>query len=251
MEPILLSVIIPARNEERLIEGTVQQVLRACRALALETGCAADASQPNWELLVIDNASTDRTRECLQRLHDRKQITVVPLETLGAARARNAGRRHSSGRILVFIDADTIIPVDALCRIVERCRDQELVAGITSLAPLEKSVRAWMWWQFWNQVRRLPLARAKAMPALMFCTSTAFDTFGPFDEAVAIGEEWPILAGLYREHPEYLIYDRSIVAKSSSRRMNHGPFGYTRTLLKYVWAILHFQGRVHYSDSIR
>jgi hypothetical protein len=89
------------------------------------------------------------------------------------------------------------------------------------------------------------------MPAFMFCTSTTFDTFGPFDESVAIGEEWPILAGLYRHQRQNVIYDRSIVARSSSRRMNHGRFGYTRTFFKYVWAILHFQGRVHYSDTIR
>ena len=46
-------------------------------------------------------------------------------------------------------------------------------------------------WSFWNTVRLLPLPKAKAMPALMFCTASTFDALGPFDEEVAIGEEWP------------------------------------------------------------
>jgi glycosyltransferase involved in cell wall biosynthesis len=252
MNPIELSIIIPARNEERLIEQTIEHALRACQYFASQPADAAQGDTvKNWELIVVDNASTDRTCDCLQPYQTRGQLQIVPLPTLGAARARNVGRLHSRGRILVFIDADTMIPPESLSQISLHCHERELVAGITSLAQLEGGLRAWAWWSFWNHVRRLPLARAKAMPALMFCTTAAFDTFGPFDEAVAIGEEWPILAGLYQHRCQDVIYDRSIIARSSSRRMNHGKFGYTRTLLKYAWAILAYQGRVHYTDRIR
>ena len=81
-------------------------------------------------------------------------------------------------------------------------------------------------------MRRLPLPRAKAMPACMFCTREAFDEFGPFDERVAIGEEWPILAGLYRARPRRFVYDRAITALSSGRRMELQRFGYTRTFAR-------------------
>ena len=89
------------------------------------------------------------------------------------------------------------------------------------------------------------------MPALMFCTTAVFDEFGPFDEDVAIGEEWPILASVYRLRPNRFVYDRSLTGRTSSRRMERQAFGYTRTFLKYVWAILHRPGRVHYTDQIR
>lgn len=89
------------------------------------------------------------------------------------------------------------------------------------------------------------------MPALMFCTAEVFDELGPFDEDVAIGEEWPILASLYRLRPHRFVYDRSLTGLSSSRRMERQAFGYTRTFLKYVWAILHRSGRVNYTDRIR
>ena len=57
------------------------------------------------------------------------------------------------------------------------------------------------------------------MPACMFCTREAFDEFGPFDERVDIGEEWPILAGLYHARPAHFVYDQAITALSSGRRM--------------------------------
>ena len=111
--------------------------------------------------------------------------------------------------------------------------------------------RARCWWAFWNAVRRLPLPRAKAMPACMFCTREAFDEFGPFDERVAIGEEWPILAGLYRARPRRFVYDQAITALSSGRRMELQRFGYARTFARYVWAVLSFRGRVDYPDHVR
>ena len=89
------------------------------------------------------------------------------------------------------------------------------------------------------------------MPAVMFCTAEVFDEFGPFDEEVCIGEEWPILARVYHERRAQFVYDRTLTALSSSRRMERQPFGYLRTFAKYVWAVLHKSGRIHYSDQIR
>ncbi len=236
-----LSVIIPARNEFRLIRSTLNCVLGAIDRLG----------SIRAEVIVVDNASTDGTWDILQQYANNDQIKAVQLDQLGAARARNLGRVHANGRILVFVDADTQVSSDCLQRIVEHCDHRGMEAGITRLAGLEGGLRAHLWWSFWEHVRRLPLCRAKAMPALMFCTAKVFDEFGPFDESVAIGEEWPILANHYRRRRRNFVYDRSITALSSNRRMQAQPFGYSRTFLKYVWAILHRSGRLNYSDRIR
>ena len=236
-----LSVIIPARNERRLIRATLDCVFGAIGRL----------SPVCTEVIVVDNASTDGTWEILQQYANEDRIKAIQLDQLGAARARNLGRVHASGRLLGFVDADTQVSPDCLQRIVEHCDDRGIEAGITRLAGLEGGLRARVWWIFWEHVRRLPLCRAKAMPALMFCTAKVFDEFGPFDESVAIGEEWPILANHYRRRRRNFVYDRSITALSSNRRMQAQPFGYSRTFLKYVWAILHRSGRLNYSDRIR
>ncbi len=241
MSEPLVSIIIPARNEHRLIGQTLECVLTAVTHLERHAA----------EIIVVDNASTDGTWDILIQFAATRGIVCLQLDHLGAARARNHGRSNASGRILVFVDADTHVPPHCLQRIVEHCESGGIEAGITRLAGLEGGLRARLWWCFWEHVRRLPLARAKAMPALMFCTATVFDEFGPFDEEVAIGEEWPILASLYRHRPHRFVYDRSITALSSSRRMQAQPFGYVRTFFKYVWAILHRNGRLYFSDRIR
>jgi glycosyltransferase involved in cell wall biosynthesis len=236
-----VSVIIPARNEQRLIGGTLDRVLHSAHFFNRE----------DVEVIVVDNVSSDGTWEMVQQYTASEGVIAIREELLGAARARNHGRRHASGEILVFVDADTWIEPDCLSRIVDHCRVDGIDGGIVRLEGFGGGLRSRIWWLFWEHVRRLPLPRAKAMPALMFCKKAVFDEFGPFDEDVAIGEEWPILAGLYRHRPDRFVYDRSMTAYSSSRRMQAQRFGYLRTFFKYVWAILHRTGRIYYSDGIR
>jgi glycosyltransferase involved in cell wall biosynthesis len=241
MNAPIVSVIIPARNERRLIVSTLNQVFRAARNMG----------NHDVEVLVVDNASTDGTWEILQRYAKHHPIQTHKLSQLGAARARNFGRKHASGRILVFLDADTQVPTHAFSRIIEHCELRGIEAGITRLVGLEGGLRSAVWWWFWEHVRRLPLSHAKAMPAFMFCTASVFDEFGPFDEEVAIGEEWPILASLFRNRRHCFVYDRSLSIATSDRRMQQQVLGYSRTFLKYVWAILHQSGRRNYTDRIR
>jgi glycosyltransferase involved in cell wall biosynthesis len=237
---ITVSVIIPSLNEEALIAHTLESVQRALGTLPRDVAA---------EVIVVDNGSTDGTRRIA--LSASCGVRLLDCPAKGAARARNLGVRSSRGDILVFLDADTTIPVRSINEIVERCFQDGVSAGITKLGPRDGGLRACCWWLFWNSVRRLPLPRAKAMPAFMFCTRKTFEDFGPFDEDVAIGEEWPILAEVYRRRPDEFVYLHSITACTSSRRMELISFGYTRLFLKYVWAILDYRGRVHYDNTIR
>ena len=247
----LLSVIIPARNEAAQIEGTVRAALRAAAALARVPESDVSLPAAGAEILVVDNASSDDTAARLSGMAERYGVRVVPCREPGAARARNAGAAAATGSVLVFVDADTRVPPESLRRIRDLVDRGGFGAGIFRLAPQAAGIRAWCWWAFWNNVRRLPLARAKAMPAFMFCTRGVFERYGPFDESVAIGEEWPILAGLYRAAPGRLVYDRSLTAHTSGRRMDRQPFGYLRTYVRYGLAVLARPARVRYADTIR
>lgn len=244
-----IAVIIPARNEAALIGGTVEAALDAVAGLH-GLPHAPHLAQSDAEVLVVDNLSDDGTAEVVRGYERSHGVRLLRCERLRAACARNHGARHTAADVLVFADADTLLPRDGLRRILEHC-DAGAQAGITAFGSREGGRRAWLWWQLWGQIRRLPLPRAKAMPALMFCTRAAFERHGPFDEQVSIGEEWPILAEVYRRAPQTFVYDRALVALTSSRRMELQPLGYTRTLLRYAWAILHRSGRIDYPDTVR
>jgi hypothetical protein len=157
----------------------------------------------------------------------------------------------SAGRVLAFVDADTIVPDDAVGRILELHEDEGKCLVLYRLASREPGLRARLWWAFWGLARRLPLARAKSMPAFMSCDREHFEKYGPFVASWAIAEEWPLTAAAYRYHPERFLYDRTLTARTSSRRMELQAFGYLRTFLKWASAVLVAWARVDAYDRIR
>ncbi len=247
-----ISVIIPARNEAACLGATVSAILESAAHLqGLDAPSPQRLSPSPVEVLVVDNQSTDHTVQNLRPYIQAYGVKCLACSRLGAACARNLGARHARGNILVFVDADTRIPRAGLRRIADLVSVRGFKAGIFPLTGDSNTWSSACWWTFWNLVRRLPLARAKALPAFMFCTRDLFDQLGPFDECVQIGEEWPILAGCYRRYPHRLIYDRSLSATTSNRRMTLQPYGYAKTFFKYVWAVLHRSGRCGYPDTFR
>ncbi len=246
-----ISVIIPARNEEYLIDKTLFAALEAVSVLAGKPLERLVLGQTPVEVIIVDNISEDRTRTCVEPFVHKYGVQLIECKRLKASCARNEGVKKSLGDILCFVDADTLIPPGLLSRIIYLCEQQGYWSGIFRLASLERGVRAFLWWRFWHLIRRIPWSRTKSMPACMFCTRACFDTFGPFDEKVEIAEEWPLLKDVYQQDPQKVIYDDSLTALSSSRRMELQHFGYTRTLCKYIYAVTSSRGRKNFTDTIR
>jgi glycosyltransferase involved in cell wall biosynthesis len=91
----MISVIIPTFNRARVLEETVRNFLE----------CQTDGV--DYELLIVDNNSTDRTKEFAEQLAlriPRIRYIFEPLQ--GANRARNRGIRESRGEIVAFVDDD-------------------------------------------------------------------------------------------------------------------------------------------------
>ncbi|HEY3306152.1 MAG TPA: glycosyltransferase [Candidatus Binatia bacterium] len=88
----LVSVIIPAYNAAGFVHQAVQSVL--------------DQTYGNYEIIVVDDGSTDETREVLSRLHGR--LTYLYQPNRGAAAARNNGIRAAKGDFVCFLDADDL-----------------------------------------------------------------------------------------------------------------------------------------------
>jgi glycosyltransferase involved in cell wall biosynthesis len=89
----LVSVIIPVYKAERYIATTLQSVL--------------DQTYQNFELLIIDDGSPDRSIEICQQFIDRR-IKIICQENRGVAAARNHGIRAAQGEYIAFLDADDI-----------------------------------------------------------------------------------------------------------------------------------------------
>jgi hypothetical protein len=153
--------------------------------------------------------------------------------------------------VLCFVDADTIVPHNAVDRVLARHEHEGRCLVLYRLVSREPGIRAWLWWTFWGLMRHLPVARAKSMPAFMSCDRAHFDTYGPFDESFKTAEEWPLTGAAYRRHRERFLYDRRLTARTSSRRMELRPFGYLRTFLTWVLVVLFHRARTSPVDHIR
>ncbi len=246
-----LSIVIPARNEEALIGETLNAILASmARAAAVPPSDLWLPDTP-YEVIVADDGSRDRTASIVRAFVERAGVRFVPCTGRTCAAARNAGAKEAGGSILCFVDADTVIPVDAVDRVLDVHEKQGRCLVLYRLASREPGLRAWLWWGFWGMARRLPIARAKSMPAFMSCDREHFDRYGPFHETWAIAEEWPLTCAAYLRHRDRFLYDRSLTAQTSSRRMELQPFGYARTFLKWASAVLFPWARMSVSDRIR
>jgi len=98
-----VSVIMPVYNGERFIAEAIDSVLAQ--------------SLTDWELIVVDDGSTDRTPEVLKRYADPRILTIRQ-QNQGEGGARNAGLDHVCGTYVGFLDADDLYLSNALADFV-------------------------------------------------------------------------------------------------------------------------------------
>lgn len=251
MSETRLSFVIPARNEEALIAETLAAILASVARSAGMSRHDLWLPATPFEVVVADDSSDDATAEIVRTFADRAGVRLVRCAGGTCAAARNAGAAASRGRVLCFVDADTIVPENAVDRILHRHEAEARCLVLYRLVSREPGTRAWLWWTFWGLARHLPLARAKSMPAFMSCDRGHFEAYGPFDETFVTAEEWPLTGAAYRYHRARFLYDRSLCARTSSRRMELRPFGYFRTFLTWVSVVLFHWARTAPVDHIR
>src|SRR5258705_14016260 len=110
----MISFIVPAYNEERLLEATLAALHAAGRAVG-----------ELYELVVVDDASTDRTALIAQR-HGALLVSVTHRQI---AATRNSGAREANGELFIFVDADTIVNEAVVRCAIEAMRDGAVGGG--------------------------------------------------------------------------------------------------------------------------
>ena len=106
----MISVIIPAYNEEETLPTTLQHLLKM---------------SGRYEVLVVDGGSRDSTVQVASQ-HTRVQVVSAPK---GRASQMNAGAKQAQGEWLLFLHADTCLPEDALTRLNGLEMDARVEAG--------------------------------------------------------------------------------------------------------------------------
>ena len=249
---ILFSVIIPTFNAKKYISECISSILKN--------------GYPNYEIIVVDNSSTDDTLNYLKETFSRKIVKikfVILGKNYGPARARNEGAKVAKGQYLAFLDGDTEVEKDWIgealkgfienkkiaalqCKLLlmlnRNCYDYagEYLGSSGFLAPVasygEKDCGQY------DSFRKILAAKS----AGMFIRKDVFDKIGGFDEDYFIFLEetdlgWRCWLAGYEVifYPQSIVYHhfsatKSIVDKDFNNYLVrfHGTKNYIMTLIK-------------------
>jgi glycosyltransferase involved in cell wall biosynthesis len=213
--PVRLSVVIPAHNEENYIAPCLEAVLAEV---------AANGMHGRFEVLVVDNASSDRTAEIARGYQN---VRVVEEPTKGLTRARQRGLEEARGSVLAYVDADTRMPPGWIGCVLEAFdRDETLVCVsgpyvYHDATPTEAAFVRLYW-----RILASPAYRLTGFMVVggnFAARGEALVRMGGFDTTIAFyGEDTNIarrLAGIGR-----VCFDGNLVMPTSARRLHaEGP----------------------------
>lgn len=195
-----VSVIIPTRNRAYFLQQAIGSVL--------------DQTFRDFEVVVVDDGSTDATPYVLQKWKDR--IRVVRQESSGVSRARNVGIRAARGRYLSFLDSDDLWLKDKLevqVRFLDAnphyavCYTDEAWVRRGKRVNPKKSHRKYSGWIY---DRCLPLCIISPSSALM--RRGVLNAVGLFDENLPVCEDYDLWLRVASRFPIFFL-DRKLIIK--------------------------------------
>lgn len=167
----MISFIVPAHNEEDFLRPTLRSIHRA-----------ASSVQVRYEIVVVDDASTDATA----RAAGEEGASVIHVSHRHIAASRDAGARAAAGDVLIFVDADTLVS-EVVVRGAIRAFQTGAVGGAAlgvfdGKLPLYARALAALW-------LRIARLRNLTTGCFLFCTRDAYQAAGGFDQTLYVFED--------------------------------------------------------------
>ena len=204
---MLLTIVVPAFNEEGYLSETLASLDRAKAFLQRERSIQT-------EIIVVDNDSDDSTADVALALG----VAVAREALHNVAKVRNAGAKLSNGETIVFVDADTVVPENLLSRIVDVMSDDTCFGGAVDTDYQPKKLTAQAYLGFWRIIGKLT---GMAQGATQFCCKDAFFTLKGYDETLFMGEDvdlyWRLKRFAKRQHGRVVFIEDIRVVPSTRR----------------------------------
>ena len=179
----MISFVVPAYNEEAFIADTLNAI-----------HCSARAVNEQYEIIVADDASTDRTAEIARSLGAR----VERVNYRQIAGTRNAGVRASVGEFIFFVDADTLINPRTLRSALTSMKKGAVGGGAINWFKRTEALPAYVWLGFAGLAAIAKFAGFANGPFL-YCTRAAFDATGGFSAKMYWAEDTAFVLALKHE----------------------------------------------------
>lgn len=211
----MVSFIIPAHNEAAWIGRTLAGIRTAAESVGAP-----------FEMIVVDDASTDETA----RLAGDAGAAVIRVGHRQIAATRNAGARRARGDVFFFVDADTVANGEAVRSGLEALRAG--AAGGGCLAHFDEPLPLWARVAYGVAV---PIARVLRMAGgcFLFCTRSAYEATGGFDERYYAAEEAVFVRALKRHGPFVVTKPTVMTSARKLRAFSTGEI--LRESWRWVW----------------
>jgi glycosyltransferase AglE len=172
-----VSVIVPLYNDSEHIE------------LLLNSLSAQDYPKDLLEIIIVDNNSTDTSRQIVRAFAGRSVTLLQENEIQSSYAARNKGIGHAKGRILVFTDSDCVADKSWLTQGVGKllAEQVDLVGGQAQFTFSEKQTAAEYYDALTNLAMESKISRGVAATCNLFVKAEIFDKVGLFDSSVKSG----------------------------------------------------------------
>lgn len=213
-----LSVIIPCKNEA----GTVDRLLASLEA----------QTRPADEIIVVDSLSTDQTVRHANQFRDHLPLHVVATTQNGVARARNRGGDSATGDMLLFMDADTMLPNQFIEQFLAQINNRRLEAGGFTQRMDSHSLGIRVGSRIMNLYARImqytpwPIAFS-----CIFSSREVFATIKGFDAEIFIMEDYDYVLRAKRAH--YKVGICTVPFTASDRRYRNSA---SHTIWKGIYA---------------
>lgn len=180
MKP-LISIVIPAYNEEKYILKTLQSL--------------AAQDFRDYEVIVVANGCTDDTEKVVQS--QAAKVKLYSLPKANVSRARNFGAGKAQGELLFFLDADTQLDKGILEKAWARFKDGAYVVGSTKVIPDREN------WRFkvhtFLKSFYLTYGLYKGCSGALICRREAFDRINGYNPNLTVKEHRKLILLLLKE----------------------------------------------------
>jgi len=238
MENFKISLVIPAYNEEKYLE--------TCLKSAIE-----NPNSKFFEIIVIDNASTDNTSLIIKQFPNVKLFKEVKK---GTSFARQRGLKEATGDIIAFIDADTIIPNGWLEKAKQKFSKDDKIICLSGPYKyydghtVKNSIVNFFWWL------TAPIAYRftgyMILGGNFIVKKNALETIGGFDHDVKFyGDDTNLARRLNKVGK--VVFDMNFYIYTSNRRFEHEGVFTTcwRYGVNFLWQVIfHKSYTEHYQD---
>lgn len=234
MNPPFFSIVIATYNREAFIGKAIESVINQL--------------YNKWELIIIDDGSTDKTKEVVFSFNDHR-IRYIFQENMERSAARNNGIRNAKGEYICFLDSDDYYHETHLKRFRELIKSRNDIPGLyfSGLSMNEYNDAEMVYDSSFNNSIEFVLVNSFSTPRA--CVSAVILKKYLFNESITIGEDTEFWVRILGEFPLFYHGYRTVIQLEHAGRSVNADVFYCD--LRTKTQILNSLGRKEISNQLR